>query len=267
MTSLLCHRGGSGPPLVLLHGVASSWRDWTPVVDELERSWEVFALGFPGHYGMPPFAPGITPGVDALARAVCAAMDELAIDCARVAGSSLGGWIAFETALMGRASSVVAFSPAGLCEVGEARALRRRILRQHRIARLAAPLAPLVARSPALAGLVMGGRRGSVRPREVAHKLLAFAACPILEPLLADLEHLRAEALAGIDCPVLVAWGEDDRLLPVRFADRFAAALPGARVVRLPGAGHLPMWDDPGGVAELIGSVAAGAPIRHAGRR
>ena len=113
----------------------------------------------------------------------------------------------------------------------------------------------------------MGGRRGSVRPREVAHKLLAFAACPILEPLLADLEHLRAEALAGIDCPVLVAWGEDDRLLPVRFADRFAAALPGARVVRLPGAGHLPMWDDPGGVAELIGSVAAGAPIRHAGRR
>jgi pimeloyl-ACP methyl ester carboxylesterase len=134
------------------------------------------------------------------------------------------------------------------------------------VVRLVAPFAGIIGRSPVLARLVMG-ERGRERPLEVAHKLRALADCPALPALLADLDSMSASDLGGIDCPVVVGWGEEDPLLPVRFADRFERTLPGARMVRMPGAGHLPTWDVPAAVAALVRSVAAGAPIRHAGRR
>jgi len=266
VTSLVAHRGGGGPPLVLLHGIASSWRDWAPVVPDLESDHEVIAIGFPGHSGQPPFPPGVRPGTESLVEAVCAAMDEAGVSRAIVAGSSLGGWIALQVARRGRAEAVVALSPAGLFEPREAAALRRRIALRHAVVRLLAPFAGIVGRSPALAGVVMG-ERGRGRPLEVAHKLRALADCPALSPLLSDLDSMGASELEGIDCPVVVGWGEEDPLLPVRFAARFERALPGARVVRMPGAGHLPTWDVPAAVAALVRSVAGGAPIRHAGRR
>ncbi|MFM7734686.1 MAG: alpha/beta fold hydrolase [Alphaproteobacteria bacterium] len=253
--------------MVLLHGVASSWRDWAPVVPDLERDHEVIALGYPGHDGQPPFAAGVRASVEASVDAVCEAMDRAGVSDATIAGSSLGGWIALQVARLRGADAVVALSPAGLLDRGEALALRRRLLVQHRVARVAAPFAWMVERSPRLAGWVMGGPRGAQRPHEVAHKLRAFARCAVLPELLSDLPSMGPERLRGLDCPVTIGWGEEDPLLPVHLAERFERALPAARVVRLPGAGHLPTWDDPATVAQLVRSVAGGATIRHAGRR
>ena len=267
MTASVEHRGGRGRALVLLHGIASTWRDWAPVVPDLERDHEVLALGYPGHDGRPTFAAGIRPGVEALVDGVCEAMDEVGLETAVVAGSSLGGWVALRVAARGRADAVVALSPAGLFDPREARSLRRRLLLQQRVARLAAPFAGAVARSPWLAGVAMGGRRGAERPLEVARKLRAFAHCPVLADLLADLESMGPAGLDAVDCPVVIGWGVDDPLLPVRFADRFAREIPSARVTRLAGSGHLPTWDDPAAVAGLVRSVARGAPFRHAGRQ
>jgi pimeloyl-ACP methyl ester carboxylesterase len=52
--------------------------------------------------------------------------------------------------------------------------------------------------------------------------------------------------------PVTIAWGEKDRLLLPRQAQRAVAELPGARLVKLPGCGHIPTYDDPGLVARVI---------------
>ena len=48
------HRGGDGPPLLLLHGFTGSWRIWELVLPALEREHEVFALTLRGHAGGPP---------------------------------------------------------------------------------------------------------------------------------------------------------------------------------------------------------------------
>ena len=45
------HRGGSGPPLVLIHGVTDTWRTWELVLGELERHHDVLAPALPGHAG------------------------------------------------------------------------------------------------------------------------------------------------------------------------------------------------------------------------
>src|SRR5688572_21024182 len=108
------HRGGSGVPLVLVHGIGHTWRGWKPMLPLLERDFDVLALDLPGFGYSPPLPPGTESTPEALADAVERAMDDAGFERAVLCGNSLGGWIAFELARRGRATSVVAISPAGL---------------------------------------------------------------------------------------------------------------------------------------------------------
>src|ERR671919_219878 len=86
------HRGGSGPPLVLLHGFLATWRVWQLVLPALERRHEVLAPTLAGHAGGPPIEG---EGDDAvLADAVERVMDAAGFETAHIAGNSLGGYIA-----------------------------------------------------------------------------------------------------------------------------------------------------------------------------
>ena len=107
------YAGGSGTPLVLLHGVGGTWRVWRPVLPLLERWHAVFAPTLPGHCGAERLAAGVAPSIQALADGVVEQLDRAGIDRAHIAGNSLGGWIALELARRGRARSVVVFGPAG----------------------------------------------------------------------------------------------------------------------------------------------------------
>src|ERR687896_469332 len=108
------HRGGSGEPLVLIHGVGHTWRGWKPMLPLLERDFDVLAVDLPGFGRSPSLPAGTEPTPEALADAVERAMDAAGFDRAVLCGNSLGGWIALELARRGRASSAVAISPAGL---------------------------------------------------------------------------------------------------------------------------------------------------------
>lgn len=265
--SLVSRRDGRGEPLVLVHGVGSTWRDWGPALPFLSQAFETIALTLPGHLGGPPVAPSARTGVDDMVDAVVAEIDGLGFGRPHVAGTSLGGWIALELAARGRAASVVAVAPVGMATSAERRVLRRRILRNHRLARVIQPIVPLVARSAMVARLVVGGVqvRGRVDPVEGARKLEALARCPVLVGLVEDFCSRSAGRLTGIDCPVGLAWGALDDLVPPSHAARFLEVLPGAEVEIVEDAGHLPIWDDPGRLAAFIGRVAARSRIGHAG--
>ena len=105
------HRGGSGPPLVCLHGFMDTWRAWELVLPALERHHDVLAPTLAGHAGGPPLGGGRldTAILDAVERA----MDDAGWETAHVVGSSMGGFAALELAARGRARSVVALAPAG----------------------------------------------------------------------------------------------------------------------------------------------------------
>ena len=108
------HRGGSGEPLVLIHGIGHTWRGWKPMLPELERRFDVLAVDLPGHGHSEPLPPGTDSTPEALADAVEREMLGAGFDTAHIAGNSLGGWIALELARRGRARTVTAISPAGL---------------------------------------------------------------------------------------------------------------------------------------------------------
>ena len=259
-------RGGTGKPLLLIHGTASDRAVWAPLRPALEAEREVVAVDLPGH-GASPTPPGtepITPA--AFASSVAVLMDGLGWDRAHLAGNSLGGWVALELALLGRARSVTALSPAGFWTPREHLYVKRSILFGRRAGRRLRPLMPaLVASAAGRTALYWQflGKPWQWPAEAVAGVARAAAACRVPERTL-DGERGRftgGERLA--DLPVTVAWGELDRLLPrARQAPRAARALPRARHVTLDGCGHVPTWDDPAQVAGVLleGSGGPAAP-------
>jgi pimeloyl-ACP methyl ester carboxylesterase len=260
------HRAGSGPPLVLVHGLGLSWRSWLPIVDALESEHDVIGLDLPGFGQSPVLSDGVAPTPAALAGAIVDELDALGLDDPAIVGNSLGGWIALEVARRGRASRVVAISPSGL-ELPPERAyvisldemLRAQAMACSPFGRLATQ--PLPARIW-LFGL-MRSRPWRVKPDEGAHELRAFGHAPAFQSTLFWTEATNAPVdLDQIRVPVRIAFGTLDLLLGAYTAPRFAAAIPDAELVPLPGVGHVPMSDDPAMVARTITDFTtdAGAP-------
>jgi pimeloyl-ACP methyl ester carboxylesterase len=225
----------------------------------LEVRFDVLALDLPGFGKSPPLPAGTEPTPEALADAVEAAMDGAGFDRARIAGNSLGGWIALELARRGRASSVVAISPAGLQHARERGWGRNILLAMRWLARNAPAPAPLLRTSvgrtlyagPAIA------RPWKLDPDDLAEVLRLFGHAP---GFLATLPHTFAgqpKGLDAIDVPVLLLWGTRDLILLPRQAMRFARLIPDCELRYLEGLGHTPMSDDPELLARAISAFAS----------
>lgn len=250
------HRLGEGTPLVLLHGIAMSWRAWQPVIPLLAERHEVFAPSLAGHHGA-ALAERDTPwSVSALTDALESQLDEAGIDTAHVAGNSLGGWVALELARRGRARSVVALSPAGGWRAD--RDLRR-VVRLVRVGRLFAhhPLRRAMLSRPRIRRAILRGasERGHVMTAAEADELFRDnLACTALGDLLASMaQDGPLRPLSEAHCPIRIAWAQHDRVIPFgRYGEPLAEAIPDAELVTLLGVGHIPMHDDPQLVADTI---------------
>lgn len=252
------HRGGSGPPLVLLHGFIDTWRTWELVLPALERHHDVLAPTLAGHAGGPPIDGKV--GDSDVADAVERAMDEAGFETAHIVGNSLGGWLALQLAARGRARTVVAFAPAGGW-AEEDHSFKRTLGLQSAMVRYAKTAAPQAA---ALLATLEGRRRATqlittnfehIPADLLAHQMLGVASCTAADPLI---EHARGQKWTldaeKITCPVRIVWGTEDALLPLqwaaaRFRDEW---LPNADWIELGGVGHCPQLDIPLETAELI---------------
>jgi pimeloyl-ACP methyl ester carboxylesterase len=252
------HRGGAGPPLLLLHGFLDTWRTWQLVLPALERRHDVLALTLAGHAGGPPLDGA--GGADAVLAAVERALDTAGWETAHVAGNSLGGWLALQLAARDRARSVVALAPAGGWATDDPapRELLRAQAQLHDQVRTSAVHAEAIAATPE------GRRRathlvvsdGADLPAPVVAALIrgvaeCTAARALTDAAARDGWDLDA---ARVACPVRVVWGTADRLLPwpsaaVRFRRDW---LPHADWVALDGVGHAPQLEAPVETAQLI---------------
>ena len=244
--------------LLLVHGFAATGRVWESVAEELEDSFEVLAPTLLGHYEGKPFPHAVAPGIDALADWLERKLDAVGWDSAHIAGTSLGGWLALELAKRGRARSVVALAPAGGWRPGS-RAVKR-IERKFTIRRaLGRPLLPNAER---LCGSTLGRRLlfgqfsahpERLEPAEATYGFRASMECPVYLDLLRAATREHARDLDQIRCPVLLAWPAKDRVLPFeRYGRPLCEALPSAELRTLHDVGHVPMLDDPTGIAYLV---------------
>jgi pimeloyl-ACP methyl ester carboxylesterase len=251
--SLAHVRRGSGPPLVLIHGIGSQWQMWKPVLSRVSREREVVAVDLPG------FGESATlqaqPTVEALADAVGEFLEGIGLGGAHAAGNSLGGAVALAMARSGTARSACVLSPAGFGNMREGRYARALLLGSRRAAQRLEPYAEVVAAGPVrrtLAFPLLAARPWRIPADEAAGALRNLARSPGFD---ATLEALADHSFGGhtLDCPVTVAWGEKDRLLIYsRQSARARRLLPDARHVTLRGCGHVPTWDDPEQVARVL---------------
>lgn len=240
-------RAGTGEPLVLIHPLGGDRRVWRPVLPLLIEHRDVIVVDLPG-FGGSPALTGEDTRPRALAAALGAFLAELDLDGGRahLGGNSLGGWVSLEAALQGNAASVTAIAPAGLW--GRPLAPKPEIART--LARMGRPALNGLVRSP-------GGRRvallGSVAhparvPAPDAAALIdAYASAPGFTKVNRAMRANTFQRLAEIEVPVTLVWPAHDRLVP-----RASGVPASVREIVLPDAGHIPMWDDPQGVADAL---------------
>ena len=253
---LALERGGNGPPLLLVHGLGLSRRCWRPVRALLEERHEVVAVDLPGFGESPPLYDGDTPTPNRLADILEHEIGRLGLVAPAAVGNSLGGWVALELARRGCASCAVAIAPSGLetppermYVIGLNQLMRTR-------ARLSVPFGGTLTASPISRAVLFGGLRSRpwrVLPLAGERDLEEFGCSPGFQPALRASVGTRVpEGLSEIRGPVCIAYGTLDLMLGALTAPRFAAAIPGAELVPLPGLGHVPMLDDPQLVAGTI---------------
>ena len=251
---------GSGDPMVLLHPFMMSqnvWKQVAPLIAETGR-YEVFAPTMPGHNGgvKGRFFLDTAEMADDVERR----MDALGWETAHIVGNSLGGWLAFELERRGRARTLTGIAPAGGWShftpakfeiVGKFLAglpvwLTAKLLGQ-RALRL--PFARQLASVP------VSAKADGLSDADLIDIIDDVSHCPAYYHLLVKallLPGLRE--LANGSAPTHLVICEKDRVLPhPRFTRHFTTQLPkDTQITHLDGVGHIPMFEAPRRIADLI---------------
>jgi pimeloyl-ACP methyl ester carboxylesterase len=252
---------GSGPVLLLIHGMAGNLGNWRPVIGPLARRYTVIAPDLPGHGES---APG---GGDYSLGALAASLRDLLIvlghERATLVGHSLGGGIAMQFAYQFPEATerLVLVSSGGLgpevSAILRAAALPGADLFIAATASLGTSVGNTVAR-----GLAAVGLRPSADIAEVARGYASLAERDRRAAFLATLRgvvgtrgqrvHAGDRLYLAEDMPVLIIWGERDPILPVAHARGAHELIPRSRLEIFEGVGHLPQIEAPARFATVL---------------
>lgn len=234
---------GTGPAVVIIHGVGGHKEDWAGVGAALASDHRVFAIDMLGFGDSSKTGDDLSMPVQA--AAVLALLDHAGLSKASIVGNSVGGWVAatFAAIFPDRLDRLVLIDAAGFKAMfegpppvnfdpgspDEMQAL------------IDITISGPMARTPGLAEQAYG-RYVSSGEKAIA---ATWGKSLFISPRLEDL-------LPAIVAPTVVLWGADDKLFPSVLAGVFAGQIKGARAELIPGAGHFPQIDQPEATTQAI---------------
>ncbi len=246
---------GSGPVLLLIHGMAGTYENWQAVIEPLAERHTVLAPDLPGHGSS---APG---GGDYSLGALAAGLRDLLIalghDRATLVGHSLGGGVAMQFAYQfPEITERLALVSSGGLGPEVSPVLRAAALPGADLF-IAATAGPGAIAGSALArGLAAVGLRPNADVAEVARGYASLSDRGRRAAFLATLRAVVGTDGQRVDAgdrlylaegvPVLIVWGRGDRIIPVHHGEQAHLAIPGSRLEVFDGSGHLPQLDAPG---------------------
>jgi pimeloyl-ACP methyl ester carboxylesterase len=265
---------GEGEVVVLVHGLVGSFMHFQHVAPELVRTHRVIGIDMPGCGGSERCAH--TYSVNTYAHALLDALTALGVERATLVGHSAGGQVVARAAAMAphRVSRLVMLNPSGL--QGYPRVLRyaSRVLLHPRLV-----AALLGATAHRIIDFIFHqkneytaqfAREQTAATGEVDTLLLEMGKVfrdigpDLLAPGIIDNAH-------ALRMPMLVIWGDRDRLAPLKRVRRAVGKLPGAKLHVIERCGHMPMIESPGETLSvilpfLLAAVAEASPAAVGGR-
>ena len=238
-----------GEVLVLVHGSNASLHTWEPWVAILGGEFRVISMDLPGH-GLTGRTVEDDYSIDAMAAFVDEVTRQLGVERFHLAGNSMGGRAAWIYALdhPGRLDRLILIDASGHPDADdEEEALGFRLARMPIVSRLMHFVTPrsVIEKTlqsafadPALVTDEMVTRYHELLLREGSREASAAR-------FRLPVETERVEELPRIPNPTLILWGEEDRLVPVADAQRFASAIPDSTLRIYTGVGHIPMEEAP----------------------
>jgi len=238
---------GEGPPLLLIHGMGGSWQSWLANIPSLGEQYRVIAVDLSGFGGSDPLPSGAV--FNGYADVLECLLDELGISSVAVFGHSLGGLVALSVA----ARSPERVSCAVLVSGGGAE------LSRVRLAGIQAAFW-IMKHLLTLPGVSRWLGRSRITGALMWPAVYDWRAVPIelvwemfprtVSSGFLDALRLGASGLGTLDpravtAPVLLAWGREDRILPLRVGRQLEASLPKGRLVVFGDVGHCAMFEDP----------------------
>ena len=243
---LVYFAGKEGTPLVLIHGVGNQAGSWVKVAGDLSMSRKLIVPDLPGHGDSEPATGPLTladavAGLGAVLDAEKTGADLILV------GNSMGGWVALRYALQHpqRVARVVLVNSSGIA--GDLGGVT--LLPKNREEALSLVRAIGLGDAPEPAGFVLD---------DLVEKIAAGPTARIVAGLTPS-DFLESE-LPGLNLPVDLLWGTDDRLLPLAYGQRLAALMPRSRLRELPGCGHVPQQQNPRLFVQALREVLAAAP-------
>ncbi len=249
--SVHVQRSGEGPPLLLLHGLVGSSRNWQQNISSLSHHATVYAVDL-FNMGQSERVAGIDAGLEATADGLADLLDALDLEVADVAGHSHGGAVAMMLAARhpNRVRKLILFAPANpFCNFGDG------LIRfyQGRIGRRFAQCIPMLPRrlkatalsrmygdpSRVVEGTLEGYIEGLHIPGTIDHILR------ILQSWFEDMRVLRSALFGLAEKPTLLIWGDRDRTVGLASAQYLQRILVHSRLMVMPGVGHIPFAEMP----------------------
>ncbi len=240
------------PALIMLHGFGASLHTWEAWAQTLSGEFRVIRFDLPG-FGLTGADP-TGDYTDARAEQVLAAlMDTLRVPRAILIGNSMGGRIAWSFAARypARVRKLVLISPDGFASPGMSYG---RAIGGPTTARLLPYVLPMPLLRTTLAPAYGDPQRLT---EEVVDRYRDMILAPgVRDAVLARMEQVVLEDpvpfLRTLHMPVLLLWGEKDRIIPISNAANYLTVLPDARLVTLPDLGHVPQEESPAEALEPV---------------
>ena len=247
--SLAVERRGSGPAILFVHGYPLDRTLWAHQLEHLD-GWQRIAVDLRG-FGLSD-APDLGYSLPTYADDLAALLDALQLDDVVLCALSMGGYVAFEflRRYRERVKGLVLMDTRADADTPEARRARDHaiaVAREHGAAAIAESMMPrllasdTLRRNPSLAEQVRAMVVATPVPG-IAGALAAMRDRPDSTTMLGTLEGL----------PTLLVVGEQDEITPPAGHEAMAAAIPGAKLAVIPGAGHLPPLEAPETVTHVL---------------
>jgi pimeloyl-ACP methyl ester carboxylesterase len=247
-------------PIILIHGTGASLHTWEGWATALQGQRRVIRFDLPG-FGLTGPAPDQDYRLPRYAAFVVAVMDHLGVKQAMIAGNSLGGEVAWKTAVdfPSRVSKLVLVDAGGYAFVPKDMPIGFKLAQIPALQPITTRLLPRSAVESSVRSVY--GDPGKITPELVDRyyelTLRAGNRGALNERFRQHPIGQHAAEIVRVQAPTLILWGGRDQLITPDNADHFLRDIPGSRLVRFDDLGHVPQEEDPVGTLAAVQAFLA----------